>query len=55
MLQFDIASTDTLRAAQASPADYQDLFVRIGGYLVPFTLLDPAAQTEVIERAELSL
>ncbi len=33
----------------------QDLFVRIGGYLVPFTLLDAAAQTEVIERAELSL
>lgn len=55
MLQFDIASSETLRAAQAKPADYQDLFVRIGGYLVPFTLLDAAAQTEVIERAELSL
>jgi len=55
MLQFEIASSETLRAAQQQPADYQDLFVRIGGYLVPFTLLDHAAQTEVIERAELSL
>ena len=55
MLQFEIASSATLREAQRKPADYRDLFVRIGGYLVPFTLLDPAAQTEVIERAELAL
>ncbi|MCC7495328.1 MAG: hypothetical protein IT204_23465 [Fimbriimonadaceae bacterium] len=55
MTQIEIASTATLRAAQERPADYADLYVRIGGYLVPFTLLGPAAQNEVIGRAELAL
>ena len=54
MLQVDVAGTETLRAAQQSPADYEDLYVRIGGYLVPFTLLDAKAQEEVIGRAELA-
>ena len=55
MLQITVVSADTLRAAQASPEDYQDLFVRIGGYLVPFVLLAKDAQDEVIARAELEL
>jgi len=29
--------------------------VRIGGYLVPFTLLPPKAQEDIIARAELEL
>lgn len=55
MLQIDITSTSTLRAAQESPDDYRDLFVRVGGYLVPFTYLPPHAQEEVIQRTELGL
>ena len=54
-LQFNLASTEVMRAAQESPEEYADLFVRIGGYLVPFTLLPPKAQEEVIARTELGL
>jgi formate C-acetyltransferase len=53
MFQVELAGSETLRAAQERPQDYLDLNVRIGGYLVPFTLLGPEAQREVIERAEL--
>jgi formate C-acetyltransferase len=55
MLQVTVVSSATLRAAQQSPGDYPDLFVRIGGYLVPFVLLAEDAQNEVIARAELEL
>ena len=52
-MQFNLASTAAMRAAQRSPDEYPDLFVRIGGYLVPFVLLCPQAQEEVIAREEL--
>jgi formate C-acetyltransferase len=52
-MQVNVASTATMRAAQESPEDYRDLFVRIGGYLVPFVLLPAHAQEEVIAREEL--
>ncbi|MEA3400324.1 MAG: pyruvate formate lyase family protein [Armatimonadota bacterium] len=52
-LQFNLASTEAMRAAQESPDEYRDLLVRIGGYLVPFVLLPPKAQEEVIAREEL--
>lgn len=55
MLQIEVTSAETMRAAQQDPASYADLLVRIGGYLVPFTLLPGNAQHEVIERAELGL
>ncbi|MFP4056134.1 MAG: pyruvate formate lyase family protein [Candidatus Brocadiia bacterium] len=54
-VQVDLASSQTLRDAQAHPADHEDLLVRIGGYLVPFTLLPRKAQDDVIARAELEL
>ena len=54
-LQFNLASTEVMRDAQENPEEYADLFVRIGGYLVPFTLLPPNAQEEVIARTELGL
>ncbi len=52
-LQFNLASTEQMRAAQANPDAHRDLFVRIGGYLVPFVLLSKHAQEEVIAREEL--
>ncbi len=55
MLQITVVSAETLRAAQQSPEDYPDLFVRIGGYLVPFVLLGRDAQEDVIARTELEL
>ena len=54
-VQIDLASSETLRDAQAHPENYDDLFVRIGGYLVPFTLLCPKAQEDIIARTELEL
>ena len=54
-IQVDLTSSETLRSAQERPDDYPDLFVRIGGYLVPFTCLPEHAQNEVIGRAEFGL
>jgi len=54
-LQVNLASTETMRAAQENPDDYADLFVRIGGYLVPFTCLSRSAQDEVIARTEFGM
>ncbi len=52
-MQVNLASTEQMRAAQRRPDEHRDLFVRIGGYLVPFVLLCPQAQEEVIAREEL--
>jgi pyruvate-formate lyase len=52
-LQVNVVSADVLREAQRHPEEYADLFVRIGGYLVPFVLLPADAQNEVIARTEL--
>jgi formate C-acetyltransferase len=52
-LQYNLASTEQMRAAQQDPDAHRDLFVRIGGYLVPFVLLGEQAQEEVIAREEL--
>jgi len=52
-IQVNLASTEVMRAAQESPDEHSDLLVRIGGYLVPFTLLPRNAQDEVIARTEL--
>ncbi|MGD8238928.1 MAG: pyruvate formate lyase family protein [Armatimonadota bacterium] len=54
-MQVNLTSTETMRAAQEKPDEYRDLLVRIGGYLVPFTLLPRNAQEEVIARTELEM
>ncbi|HUT35978.1 MAG TPA: pyruvate formate lyase family protein [Planctomycetota bacterium] len=54
-VQVDLASSEVLRDAQAHPESHADLLVRIGGYLVPFTLLPPKAQADIIARTELEL
>jgi len=52
MVQVNVTSSDVLRDAQKHPENYADLLVRIGGYLVPFTLLSVDAQEDVIARTE---
>jgi len=42
----------TLRAAQADPARYRDLVVRVAGFCARFVDLSAAEQEELIERAE---
>jgi len=54
-VQINLASSQVLRDAQRNPDNYADLLVRIGGYLVPFTLLPAEAQEDVIARTEMEI
>lgn len=51
-LQVDVVDADTLRAAQESPEQYQDLIVRVAGYSARFVDLNRAMQDEFIARTE---
>jgi len=50
--QFNVVSSETLRAAQAKPADYQDLMVRVAGYVAYFVRLGKDVQDAIIARTE---
>jgi formate C-acetyltransferase len=49
-LQINILDPDMLRAAQATPADYRHLLVRITGYNAYFVTVGKELQDEVINR-----
>lgn len=51
-IQFNVVDADTLRAAQANPAQYRDLIVRVAGYSDYFCDLTRALQDEIIARTE---
>jgi formate C-acetyltransferase len=51
-VQFNVISTETLRAAQREPEKYQDIMVRVAGYCARFVDLDPKAQEYIINRVE---
>ena len=51
-IQFNVVTRETLRAAQANPAEHKDLIVRVAGYSDYFTNLDKTLQDEIIERTE---
>jgi formate C-acetyltransferase len=51
-LQFNIVSTDTMKAAQKEPDKYKDLVVRIAGYSAYFTELPLPMQNDLIARDE---
>ena len=51
-VQFNITSTDTLRAAQRHPEKYRDLLVRVATYTAYFIDLDKEAQDAIIARTE---
>lgn len=51
-VQFNSADSATLRAAQARPADYADLIVRVSGYSAYFTRLGRRIQDDIIGRTE---
>jgi formate C-acetyltransferase len=53
-LQVDVVDSDTLRAAQRRPEEYQDLLVRVAGYSARFVDLSAAMQAEFIARTEQS-
>jgi len=49
-IQFNLVSSETLRAAQENPEDYQDLMVRVAGYVAYFVNLNKAMQDSIIAR-----
>jgi len=53
--QVNVVSAATLRDAQAHPARYRDLVVRVAGYSDYFIHLAPNMQAEVMRRSELAL
>lgn len=54
-IQFNLVTSATLRAAQENPGDYQDLMVRVAGYVAYFVKLPKALQDSIIARTEHSL
>lgn len=54
-MQFNVVSTDTLRAAMVHPEEYRQLLVRISGYNAYFVTLDRDLQMELIRRTEYGL
>lgn len=53
-VQFNVVSTQTLRAAQKDPQEYGDLVVRVAGFSVFFVTLDRILQEDIIQRTEQS-
>jgi formate C-acetyltransferase len=54
-VQYNIISSETMRAAQADPDSYRDLVVRIAGYSAYFNELSRDCQDDLISRTENSL
>ena len=52
LVQFNIVSTETLRAAQLHPERYRDLVVRVATYAAYFVELGPELQNDIIQRLE---
>jgi pyruvate formate-lyase/glycerol dehydratase family glycyl radical enzyme len=51
-VQYNVISTETLRAAQKDPKTYRDLVVRIAGYSAYFVELNTDCQNDIISRHE---
>ena len=51
-LQINVVSSETLRAAQQNPEQYQDLVVRVAGFSEFFVRLTPELQQDIIARME---
>ena len=51
-VQYNVVSSETLRAAQKDPKTYRDLVVRIAGYSAYFVELNRDCQNDIISRHE---
>lgn len=51
-IQYNVVSSETMRAAQADPQSYRDLVVRIAGYSAYFVELNADCQNDIIRRTE---
>ena len=54
-MQFNVVSSDTMRAAMANPDEYRDLMVRISGYNAYFVELNRELQLELVKRADYAM
>jgi pyruvate-formate lyase len=54
-VQFNVVSSETLRAAQREPEKYRDIVVKVAGYNAFFVELDETIQNNIIERTEHSI
>jgi hypothetical protein len=52
-IQFNIMSSETMKAAQKDPDNYRDMLVRVAGYSAYFVELGQALQKDLIQRTEL--
>jgi formate C-acetyltransferase len=51
-VQFNVIDSAILRDAQQHPEQYGNLVVRVAGFSVLFTTIDPVLQEDIIERTE---
>jgi formate C-acetyltransferase len=51
-IQFNVTSSDTLKAAQKEPKEYRDLMVKVTGWNAYFTQLTKEVQDSIIARTE---
>jgi formate C-acetyltransferase len=51
-IQFNVVSSDTLRAAQKEPEEYRDLVVKVAGYNARFVELHREVQDSIVARTE---
>jgi formate C-acetyltransferase len=51
-VQYNIVTSDTLRAAQGDPETYKNLVVRVAGFSAYFVELHPTLQNDIIARTE---
>ncbi|PKM86311.1 MAG: benzylsuccinate synthase subunit alpha, partial [Firmicutes bacterium HGW-Firmicutes-12] len=51
-VQFNVVSTEQMRAAQAEPEKHGDLIVRVAGYSARFVDLSKYAQETIVARTE---
>ena len=54
-LQINVVSADTMREAQKTPENYQDLVVRVAGFSAYFVEVYKEAQDDLIRRTEMSI
>lgn len=52
-VQFNIMSSETMKAAQKDPDSYRDMLVRVAGYSAYFVELGKALQKDLIQRTDL--
>ena len=52
MVQFNLISSETLRAAQKTPDNYRDVIVKVAGYSAYFVSLPKILQDNIIARTE---